>query len=139
MNEHYIARKGVAGILRRNYSSAWYLHATGAFIDPDVYVGDVPGWSRDRVVQFGIDAGYINTEGDRIMEPSKRHLEFRFYAKHGFDDPPPYWHQTAQRFLSATQMRESLGLTHSEWMYRLRIHKIREPDVYVGRLAGWRP
>jgi predicted DNA-binding transcriptional regulator AlpA len=110
--------------LRRRDGGVW-------FPDPAILVGDIGGWLREDIVEWGIHTGRLHEDGSiNTSRFGKNVLRV--------EGSMTRWRRVTQVYLSTTDLGLAMGMESGLGVTHLGLRgNLLDPDVISGRIKGW--
>lgn len=100
------------------------------FPPPDILLGNKKGWEVKRIREFGIWAGHIDENGERLTPVRGRKWDVKRYE-------PDMWAVETKVFYSLLGIARLSG-TYRQAITQLHWHQfLPDPDVRLGDMLGW--
>lgn len=109
------------------------LHWKGLFIGPDIQIAKVNGWSRLRILEFGVMSGRLDADNNPVRLPGGTPPRVPRNKR------PAHWDTPPEVFLSSHEASVLLGMKSNSFYFQRRRGVIDTPDpvVQVGDRPGW--
>lgn len=127
----YLTLAAITHVLHLSYSTIRGIVDRGSFIDPDVIVGEVRGWSLARVKAYGVETGRIDEHGNKIGGQAGRPAGQKSTAR------PAHRRRVPTHYLDYKGVAALTDVSPRGIYSMHRSGRFIDPDVVVGDTYGW--
>lgn len=121
----YLSTAQVQELLGLHRATLSSIRRRGLMPDPDILIGDLPGWDEGRIVRFGQETGRLDEDNRPVDFSSRGHTPR--------PTPRPWWRvEQPERFLSQAECAVMLGVRPIQLQTRRLRNTFISPDVAIG-------
>lgn len=126
--KRYLSYAQFEALLGVSHSTMVSLRRRNRLIDPDCFIGDLPGWDRKRALRFGRETGRLDEHDNPTTAPYV--APSRAVRPKWWDVPNPVI------YMSQTEVGEELGVNPNHIRRQRERGTFAAPDAAIGDPEG---